>query len=49
MNDLVVALAPISEPYVNELRQTHPRIATAMAARLKWQAPDIMKQPTTPA
>ena len=49
MNDPVVALAPISGPYVNELRQTHPNIAIAMAARLKWQVPDIMKQPTTPA
>ena len=49
MNDPVVALAPISEPYVNELRQTHPRVATAMAACLKGQAPDIMKQPIMPA
>lgn len=49
MNDLVVALAPISEPYVNELRQTHPRITIAMAARLKWQAPDIMNQLIMPA
>ena len=49
MNDLVQALAPISEPYINELRQTHPRIATAMAERLKGQALDIHKgQPREP-
>ena len=34
---------------MNKLRQTHPRIAIAMAARLKWQAPDIHKgQPREP-
>ncbi len=49
MNDLVQTLAPISEPYIANLRQTHPRIANAMAERLKGQALDIHKgQPREP-
>ncbi len=41
MNDLVQATAEMADEYVAELRQTHPRISAAMAARLKGLAPDI--------
>ena len=47
MNDLVQTLAPISEPYINELRQTHPRIATAMAERLKGSGSRYPQRPAT--
>ncbi|CAM3536670.1 hypothetical protein [Parendozoicomonas haliclonae] len=41
MNDLVQSISELASEHVNELRQTHPRIAAAMASRLKGQAPDI--------
>ena len=41
MQDVVDSIAPQSTEHITALRQTHPRIATAMASRLAGQAPDI--------
>ncbi|WP_281646571.1 hypothetical protein [Parendozoicomonas sp. Alg238-R29] len=41
MLDIVSGIADASAEHVATLRQSHPRIATAMAARLAGQAPDI--------